>query len=465
MIITTCRSLLSVSVAMAMAGCAVVSKPVSPPQVASFAMHLSDALARQSEPLAGPLSVEHAVERALRFNASIRARELELALAEAKVRVQGMSMLPKFVGEIDYYNRDRPLLSRSQSSPLYSSSSDLRTVSRDMTLSWNILDFGLAFVRARQGLDKARQQELEIERVSARIVEETRSVYWRAAASSHLVAELARLVPQADRALALAKKASRDPTMDPATAINLQRDVLTMLRDLNQIHAGLAGSVAHLAQLVGAEPSANIRLNTTHTMVSISSPQLAGADAIQDALHKRPEVRQAMYDLRITEDEIDAAIMQVLPGVSLSKTLAGSSNSFLYHPSWVSWGTNIAANLIEIVRLPANIAAIDSQRALHRQNAIATASTIAMQVLVARARLDVHTKTSRDAHRMASVQRDLVDQAQAAFKAGRIGEQVLVRERLALLLAETRDILAFAELHAAAAAYDTAVGTRIGLQN
>lgn len=454
------RLLMAMPVLMsALTGCASVSAPVTEPQVASFAMRLSGRLAEQSEPVVFPLSVEEAVARALRYNPTIRARELEHAVAEAKVRADSMAMLPSLVGQSEYYRRDRPLLSHSSLSSTHSSSTDLSRVSRDITLSWNILDFGLAFVRARQGLDKARQQELETYRIKARIVEETRNIYWRTAALQYLGPEITRLDAEIDTALALARRASKDPDIDPTTAINLQRDILTLQRDLNQLHSSLAGTAAELAQLIGAPPGAHVRLAARRDRVNVVAPVSASDADIQMALRQRVEIRQALYDLRITEDEVDATILQALPGLTFSKSVSTDSNSYLQHAHWVSWATKLAGNLVDLARLPANLAVVDHQHALYRQTALATAATIAMQIHVARARLAVHIKAHRDAQRYASAQRDLVAQTLAAVRTGRAGEQVLVRERLALTLAEARSLLALADLHAAAAAYDTAMGT------
>ena len=138
------------------------------------------------EPLVGRLTVDEAVRRAVLYNHALRAKEREAALAEAKVRVEAGEMLPSVIAESEYYRRDRPSMSHSNQSPTYSTSSDLRTISREIALSWNVLDFGLSLVRTRQGLNRALQQHEEASRVRARITEETRSSYWRAVAAERL---------------------------------------------------------------------------------------------------------------------------------------------------------------------------------------------------------------------------------------------------------------------------------------
>ena len=105
------------------------------------------------------------------------------------------------------------------------------------------------------------------------------------------------------------------------------------------------------------------------------------------------------------------------------------------------------------------------QGSVHRQAALATAATIAMQVHVGRARVAVHNKAYRDAERFAAMQRQLSSQVRATVEVGRTGSQALTRERLATLLAEVRSIVAFADLDSAAMGYAVAKGEEPGTRH
>lgn len=439
-------------------GCSSLHPPVTVDHVDAFAARLGDSIDRGQEPLIGVLSVEEAVARAIRNNYSVRAKELEAALADAKVRVQAGAMLPSIVAESDYYRRDRLLASHSNLSPTYSSSSDLQSVSRNIAISWNLLDFGLSYVRSRQGLDKAYQQHEETRRVAARIAEETRGVFWRAVALQKLEPSLARIDQEVADALSLARVQARDPLIDPMLAINFQRDLLNAQRELNQVHSSIAGATEQLKQSTGLGAMERLRLAGERRLDEIARPSGAADGDVAIALRQRPEIRQHMYDLRITEEEVNATIVQLLPGITLNTTFATDSNAFLLHHNWLSWGAKMAANLVNLARLPNDLALIDAQAETHRANALATAATIAMQVHVARARLDIQLRAYRDAERFEEAQRQLFAQARAAVRSGKAGQQQLTRERLALLLSEVRAIVAFADLHAAYGAYVSSKG-------
>jgi outer membrane protein TolC len=450
--------LCSMACAVGLAGCAALSPAVTESEVAGFTARLVEDFDATPEPLNGPLSIDDAVSRAVRFNHTIRAKELEAALAMAKVRVQGGAMLPSVVAESDYYGRDRPALSRSSQSAGYSTSSDLKSVSRDIALSWNILDFGLSYIRAKQGLDKAHQTQEDARRVTARIVEETRSIFWRAVALKKLTPAMAALDREVDEALRLSRQAEQGLQIDPMAQVTFQREMLNLQRDLNGLDVGLAGATDQLKAAIGMPMADRLHLNSDRKASKLPKIIDSADDDIRIALNQRPEIRQHIYDLRISEDEINATILQVLPGVTFSRTFTSDSNQFLLHGNWVSWGTRIAGNLVNLVRLPNDLDAIDAQMQAHRQNALATAATIVVQVHMARARIAVQKRAFRDAERYAEAQRHILQQVRATVKLGKVGQQALAREKLASLQAEVRAILAFADLHAAYAAYATARG-------
>jgi outer membrane protein TolC len=443
---------------LAIGGCAMVSPPVTGPQVAGFSAHLIGELEAAPEPLAGLLTADDAVTRAVRFNRTIRAKELEAALAAAKVVSQSGAMLPNIVAESTYYRRDLPALSHSNLSPVYSTSTDLHDVSRSITLSWNILDFGLSYVRAKQGLDKALQQREDARRVTARIVEETRAIYWRAVALQQLGPALFLLDPEIDEAILLSLEAAADKRLDPLVSINYQHDLLNAQRELNGLQTSLAGATDQLKQSIGLPLIDRFALEPIRTGASPHLPIRSPSADVTEALRQRPEIRQSMYDLRMTSEDVNAAVLQLLPGITINSAFNNDSNSYLLHSNWISWGTKIAGNLIGLARLPADLETIEAQEQVHRENALAIAATIAMQVHVARARLAVQARAYRDAERFAGVQRQLLHQVKTSVRLEKVGQQALVREKLATLLADVRATVAFADLQAAVAAYATARG-------
>lgn len=450
--------LTAVSTALAVAGCSTLHPPIEDAEIASVSSGLVDGLKFAPEPLHGRLSLVDAVRRAVAHNQSLRAKELEAELAAAQARALAGAMLPSIVAEIDYFGRNRPLLTHSSHSDTYSTSSDLRTLTRDIVLSWNVLDFGLSFVRTRQAVDKAYQKQATADRARANIVEETRTVFWRAVALEKLDRELPRLDRDVDAALAVSTAQAQNSALDPMPAVSYQRDLLNARRELNDLRVRLAGTTDQLKQVIGQPLIQKIELDASQRRAVPQLPTSTASEDVSGALQTRPEIREIMYDMRISEDEIYATILKALPGITLDTRFSSDTNSYLLHSNWMSWATKLAGNLINLARLPDELEVTEGQQSVHRQVCLATAAAIAMQVHVARAHLSVQWKAHDDANRFARSQRVLLRLVTAAVRAGRVAPDTIVREKLATLLAETRATIAFAELQAAAAAYATAKG-------
>jgi outer membrane protein TolC len=445
-------------VGFGLSGCSAVTSQLDNQEVATFADQLGADLHTEIRPSAGVITSDEAVMRAIEFNHAIRVKELEATVAAARAEALTGGMLPSVVARSEYYQRDRQSRSQSRNDTGFSSSSDKISVSSDVMLSWNIFDFGLAYVRARQGLDRAFQQREEAMRARLRIVEETRSAYWRAVAERMLDTAVPGMDREVEQALQVSRKAYGDPAVDPMAPINFQREILGLQRDLNQLKTSLGGSSEQLRQTIGIPVGSALRLQTYRGQ-DMKRPLASSARAdVALALRQRPEIRGHLYDIRISEDEAYAAILQALPGISLTSGALTDSNSFLLYANWLSLSAKIAGNLINLVRLPAELETNEAQLDVHRQNALATAATIAMQVHVARARVDVQLQAYRDARRFAATQRDLLRQVRVSVSLGKVGQQAVAREKLSTLIADVRTVVAFADLNAALAAYASSKG-------
>ncbi|MCU0731977.1 MAG: TolC family protein [Hyphomonas sp.] len=441
-----------------LAGCSNLSPPVAEPQLELYTGSISQELLDSSPPVTGTLNAAEAVRRAIAYNQEVQAVRFAAAIEDAKTRVERGQLLPDVIAQSDYYRLSKRPFSRSNRSNEYSTSRDLATLTRSIELSYNLLDFGLTLIRMRQAGDKANQKHEEVRRVALQIVEETRGAYWRAVALQTLLPEIGKVTPHVNEALRLSGLAMQDVAIDPVHFINFQRDLLNTRRELNDVYAELAGAEHHLRNLANIMTPGELVLDARKNETGITLPHRTGAEDVALALSLRPEMRQNFYDARITEQEVHATILQMLPGATLTQTLTSDSNSYLLHGNWIGWSARIATNLIEIVRLPEKLDAVDAQQEANTRNAMVAAAAIAMQVHVARARLVVEHAVYRDAEDYARNQAVLLQQVKNSVLAGKLPEQMVAREQLSALLAQIRAIVAYGELEAAFAAYNSALG-------
>ncbi|MGL5734183.1 MAG: TolC family protein [Beijerinckiaceae bacterium] len=142
--------------------------------------NLSRVVAGQ-EPVRGTIDVYEAIARALKYNLDQRVELMQQAVKLRELNLASYQGLPNIVAGSGYAGRDNTLASSSESiltgrqSLEPSTSSERNNVVADITLSWNILDFGLSYVRAQQAADQVLIQQEARRRALNRIVEDVRT--------------------------------------------------------------------------------------------------------------------------------------------------------------------------------------------------------------------------------------------------------------------------------------------------
>ena len=170
-----------VSLAALLSGCNVTPKPISAGELATRATRNIEQVTADQEPVAGSIDIYEAMSRALKYNLDYKVELMEEALKSRELNLSSYDMLPQLVASGGYAGRNNfagasslSLLTRRQSlEPSTSSEKDI--FSGDLTLSWDVLDFGLSYVRAKQKADEGLIALERRRKVSNRIIEDVRT--------------------------------------------------------------------------------------------------------------------------------------------------------------------------------------------------------------------------------------------------------------------------------------------------
>jgi outer membrane protein TolC len=452
-----CRFGLLAAVLSGLGGCQVKPEPLTTGTLGLQADDLAtNAIAEQAAPTR-PISLYEAFARALKYNLDHRVELMQIAVRVNELQLANYQMLPSLVANSGYAGRDRyaasssvSILSGRQSlEPSYSS--DRNVGVGDLTLSWNILDFGLSYVRAKQAANQALIAEEVRRRVVSRIIEDVRTAYWRAITSERLISRLRALEGRTERAIGDARKLYADRQTSPISALTYERELIEIKRESQRVEGELKIARSQLAALMNLPPDSTFRLSAGHDS-NVGVPLgLSGRELVRVALQNRSEIREVLYRSRINEQEAEAALLELLPGINLLVGGNADSNSLLYNSNWVGWGARASWNAMRLFQYPERSNLIGAQDALLRQRALALTMAVITQVHVSRVR-HAHTvkelKTAADFNR---VQRSLLQQMRAAAVTEKISEHTLIREEMNALIAEVKYDLAHAALQNARA--------------
>lgn len=452
------------ALAMSLSGCAISPEPIAP-EVLDWEARVNVAEAgRDQEPFTRPVTIYEAMARALKYNLDYKVEMAQTALKNAELDLSNYSLLPTAIANAGYANRNNYSASSSLNLETgeqnfgASTSQERENKTADLTFSWNILDFGLSYIRAEQAADRALINAELQRRVSHRLLEDVRTTFWRAVSYERLVSRLRRIEGRVRAAIAVSRNLSAIGETSPVAALTNERELVEVKRTIKELERDLIVSKAQLANLMAAPPGAHFVLDTNSRPRTPSTLSLSVPEMLQVAVRDRAELRENLYLQRINMKEAEAALLELLPGIQLYAGPNADSNAFLLNNDWVSYGAKASWNLLRVFQYPAREAVIDVQQDVLKTRALALTMAVMMQVNVS----NINFRHSREELSVSSehlsVQQRLLRQMSHEVEAGRISEHVYLREEMNALIAEAKQDLAYSNLQSAFANLLASVG-------
>ncbi|MDG9931173.1 MULTISPECIES: TolC family protein [unclassified Pseudomonas] len=437
--------------ALAISGCAVTSKPIEIGESEQRARADLQSMFKDQEPLSGPLTLHTAMARAVKYNLEARLKVMEEAVAQRQVDLATFDMLPRMALSAGYAGRNNVSASSSQSvdtgtqSLEPSTSQDRDRGVADLTMVWNVLDFGVAYVSAKQAADQRLIVQERRRKVVHTIIQDVRSAYWRAVAAERLLKQIDELMARVDRARDDSQRMTRERIGDQVQTLSYQRALIEATRQLEQQRRALSLAKTELATLINLAPGTSFSLAESGAY-PVPELKVELAQLEQLALANRPELREQDYQTRISAAETRKAMLRLLPGLEFSAGGHYDSNSFLVNQSWADYGVKVTWNLFNVLSAPAaiDVAKAGQQVADARRQAMSMA--VLAQLYVANANFRESQRQFQTSQQLAALDGEIAGQLRNRHKAQSIGELELIQAELNTLQADLRRDLAYAEL-------------------
>lgn len=443
-------AILGVSMLALLAGCSVTPKPITPGELATRASENVVKVTADQEPVAAPIGLYDAMARALKYNLDYKVELMEQALKARELNLSTYDMLPQLVASGGYAGRNNfagasslSLLTRRQSLEP-STSSDRGIWSADLTLSWDVLDFGLSYVRAQQKADEGLIALERRRKVANRIIEDVRTAYWRAVSAERLLTKLQQLEGNVSTTLDNSERLAERRLSAPLTALTYQRELIDIKANIQSLQRELVIAKAQLAALMNLQPGTDFTLVMPERVNTPPAVSVPGDEMVMTALRNRAELREINYRERINKKELDAALLSALPSLKGVVGANVDSNSFLFNNDWLQYGARASWNILNLFKLPAQKKVIQAQDDLLRQRELALTMAVMTQVHVARATYAHRTNELDTASHQYAVQNKIMYQIRSGFKAGAMSQQTLLREEMNTLVSEVKYDIAYA---------------------
>lgn len=355
------RNALGVAIitAIGLSGCAIKPRPISMDErLKSMAADQVEMYSKQ-EAINGPLTFYNALARALKYNFDHRLSAMEGVLQNTQLSVANMQMLPKLTASAGYSARDEQLYSTSRlitgadtRSGIPSTSQDKRRGFADLTLAWNVLDFGVSYYQAKQQADRVLISQERKRKVVNNLIKEVLEAYWSASISERVLPKLEPVLAQAQHALELSHTIADNRLQPMVGVLEYQRSLLRVIDQLQKLKSDLMMAKPKLAGLINAPRGKEFYLADQENIPEPPALATPVAKLEELGLFFRPELREEMYQERISRMDARKEMLKILPGFTIPLSANWDSNSFLLHQLWLEAGVKMTFNLVNLVAAP-----------------------------------------------------------------------------------------------------------------
>jgi outer membrane protein TolC len=420
------------------------------------------------EPLDGELSLYQAMARAIKYNLDYRLQLMEKSMAGKILNASNYDLLPQIAANAGYNSRDEyngansialtgPTRGEESLTTSTSQEKDIRTA--DVTVMWNVLDFGIGYFRAQQNADSIMVSEEIRRKVIQNIIRDVQYAYWRAAGSEILLDDLVYLLERAKSAYKLSREVSGHNLQPKLETLIYQRELLNNIRALWGLTQTLLPAKTELATLMNVKPGSRFVVKEPDEKLrNIPQFSIPVADLVEIAMLYRPELREEDYKARISAAEIQKTYMGMIPGLNLQFGYNFDSNSYLYTNEWYSAGAQISLNLVNLISMPSKLAVAETRLEITELRRQALTIGVLAQVHISLQRFNLAKEEYLITGQLARVDSELSTQMAAEEVSGRATELAVIQSETEAMVSRVRKQIAYADLQNASSMIYNSLG-------
>lgn len=342
-------------VAVVVSGCA-RTKPFTEIEISRQAQKDVSQIYNSQELLTNPLTLTNAMARALKYNLDNRVKLIEQAVASGNLALARQDMWPMLRASADRTARSNVDGSRSRNTtsgvlsvdPITSQDQD-RT-SADIRFTWNLLDFGVGYMQAKQESDRYYISNKIRQKVMLKILQQVRASYWKASTMQELSGKADLIITRVDQTLGELQQIRRERLNPPLNTLNDIRVLLETKQQLEQIRQVIDYAKVELASLINVPPGTDFELVVPRSLkdIPVLPEDVDPMELELTALTNSVDYVNQLYNVRIDQIESRKSLLRLLPSIEFSYGQNYDSNSYLLNKSWNEAGLRVSANLMGV---------------------------------------------------------------------------------------------------------------------
>lgn len=332
------------------------------------------------------INLRQAIALAIENNLEYRVKKVQSALAYKQYDLAKTELYPNIDLSYDYNHRNRDYIKTL--GDVAGGSSDAQSLiphsikTGNITFNWDILDFGLSYVRAKQAADRYLLSQEQRKQMAAMIINDVIKNYTLAYYGQELAEQLQEVKSNVEQALEATDKALEQGVGDNQAMLGYKKTLLEDYREARDYLTYFNQSRDKLLNLI------NYNSKTTLEQVPLKLakpddyllklPSIESSLLFLDtiALFFRPELGQAIYKVRETERQKSVALLEKLPSFGFNLGYNYDSDKFLKFQNWWSDNISLAWNLLHMATIPAALDTVETQLEAAKLTQLASSAVI-----------------------------------------------------------------------------------------
>lgn len=345
--------------------------------------------------LSEPLTLDDVIRIGLINNLDLRVSRFEQEIAKDSSFADKLELLPDLEFN-QQYNKDDKLRRDGSFDPDTGQTFAPTTVStldnvktRSLELTWNVLDFGLSYIRSRQSELQQEVLRMRRDRQAQLLALDLTEAFWKAALSEDALDYVRRVERELQAQRAKIEQSVRERRLDAINAKDVEKRLVDLALSVRDLQADIANTRIRLASLMGLKQETRFVLDREPLkplLAQFPRPDQLGAGVIEDyALSNRPELFERDLGEHIQRDEVRAAMLSMFPSLSFSTGYSYNSNPLAETNEWNSVGYSIGWSLLSLPaqyqRVKAEEGRIGMERAARLQMTVAVITQVHIGLL------------------------------------------------------------------------------------
>ena len=422
---------------------------------------LGDLYADQT-PVTNAMTLGEAIARSLSYNLDHRLKKMEAAVSVRQYEFDKHGLLPRLVAEAGYSERSNDPgassinLETGEESLPDSTSQERQTETSSLSLTWNILDFGISYYTAKQNSDNIYIAEERRRKTVQNITQDVIDAFWKAWIAQTLSPKVEALLAETREALNESRRLVQKGVQNSSDALRTQGELLNTINTLIEIRERIDLSKVRLAALINVAPGSEYQLAAPTVLDAPAQISQDYDELTNIALLNRPELREEDYRKRISQYDVKKAFLRYYPNLNLFASTNRDENDFLVNNAFSTVGVGITWDLLGIFQANSERKFREAQIDVADARRLALSMAVTTQVYLSAIRYELAIERYRAASELFEVRKNL--EKNSSISGARVSGLDSLNARSASIASELRRSLAFAETQTAFARVVNSIG-------